>query len=123
MKPLMFTLAILLAPASLPAQDSVIVIDPTVPFGQPGRKPGPPEDILREAVRAYNDTGTVRFAGDVVIPRGATLTGQFGLFVEINPEIDPVGPVPRLEQHALVDEAPEGCGSRANLISTEEEGE
>jgi hypothetical protein len=104
MKPLMFTLAILLAPASLPAQDSVIVIDPTVPFDDQGQEPGPPADIVRDAIRAYNDSGTVRFAGDVVIPKGTTLTGRFALFrgtLRVHGALD--GPVTLLDGDLIIE--------------------
>ncbi|NNG17255.1 MAG: polymer-forming cytoskeletal protein [Gemmatimonadales bacterium] len=104
MKPLMFTLAILLATASLHAQDSVIVIDPTKPFGDGGLESGPPEEIVREAVRAYNHSGTVRFAGDVVIPSGRTLTGHFALFrgtLRVRGAID--GPVALIDGDLIVE--------------------
>jgi len=104
MKPLMLSLAILLAPAALAAQDSVIVIDPTVPFGEPGRKSGPPQAIIEEAVAAYNDTATIRFAGDVVVPHGTTLSGQFGLFrgtLRVHGTID--GPVTALNGDLIIE--------------------
>ena len=104
MKPLMLALAILWAPAALAAQDSVIVIDPTVPFGEPGRQSGPPQAVLEEAVAAYNDSATIRFAGDVVVPHGTVLRGRFGLFrgtMRVHGTID--GPVTVLNGDLIVE--------------------
>jgi hypothetical protein len=104
MKPLMFTLAILLATPSLHAQDSVIVIDPTKPFGDEGRDSGPPAGIVQEAVRAYNDSGTVRFAGDVVVPSGRTLAGHFALFrgtLRVRGAID--GPIALIDGDLIIE--------------------
>ncbi|HET8650111.1 MAG TPA: BamA/TamA family outer membrane protein [Gemmatimonadales bacterium] len=70
----------LLVPATLSAQDSVIVIDPSAPFADSALTGGPPIEVVRRAVAAYNDSATTRIAGDLAVPTGAAMPGPLAVY-------------------------------------------
>ncbi|MGB7212919.1 MAG: hypothetical protein WBC97_09835 [Gemmatimonadales bacterium] len=66
--------------ASIPAtrvtaQDSVIVINPDAPVDQASERPGLPPGLVQRLLAFYNDGATTRLEGEVVLPRGARMTG------------------------------------------------
>ena len=62
----------------LAAQDSIIVINPDVPSED--TLEGLPPGIVAELIATWNDSGTVRLPGDLVLPPGATLQGSVAVF-------------------------------------------
>lgn len=65
-----------LAPATrAAAQDSVIVINPDAPVDQAAERPGFPPGMVQRLLAFYNDSATTRLEGEVVLPRGARMTG------------------------------------------------
>ncbi len=73
-------LAVMLLPAALPAQDSVIVIDPNAPPAPPQMETTLPDSLLRLAVARFNDTTAVRFHQSLAVPAGARLVSPVALF-------------------------------------------
>jgi cytoskeletal protein CcmA (bactofilin family) len=74
--PLLFLL--LFCTASLGAQDSVIVINPDAPADSAAF--GLPPAVLTELLDTWNDSGTVRLPGGLVVPAGASLGGSIAAF-------------------------------------------
>jgi Omp85 superfamily domain len=72
-------LLLLAVPAALPAQDSVIVIDPDAPAVDGLERVGPPPDVVAQLIDFYNDSTTTRVQGDVVFPAGSTFRGRLAL--------------------------------------------
>jgi hypothetical protein len=70
---------LLLIPAAVSAQDSIIVINPDAPAGDSAAH-GLDSTIVAELIAAWNDSATVRLAGGVAIPGGATLSGTIAAF-------------------------------------------
>lgn len=74
------TIGWLVLAASIPAtraaaQDSVIVINPDAPVDQVSERPGFPPGLVQRLLAFYNDSGTTRLEGALVLPRGARMTG------------------------------------------------
>lgn len=59
-------------------QDSVIVIDPDVPGDDSAQ--GLPPAVQAELLEVWNDSGTVRLPGGLLLPRGATLNGTIASY-------------------------------------------
>jgi hypothetical protein len=72
-------LALLAAAPALWAQDSVIVINPDAPVEDSAAQ-GLPPAVLTELIQTWNDSGTVRLPGDLLLPAGATLAGTIAAF-------------------------------------------
>lgn len=70
--------ALLLMAAPAAAQDSVIVINPDAPAED--SLFGLPPEVLSELLDSWNDSGTVRLPGGLVVPRGASLRGPIASF-------------------------------------------
>jgi hypothetical protein len=75
----LLALSLLLLPAALAAQDSVVVINPDE-AGQDSAALGLPPAILNELLSTWNDSGTVRLPGGLTLPAGATLSGRVAAF-------------------------------------------
>lgn len=74
-------LLLLALPRLLRAQDSVIVIDPDQPPGDPAVvRPGPAPGVVAELLASYNDSSTTRMQGDVSFPAGSEFAGRLALF-------------------------------------------
>lgn len=71
--------SLLVLPAALPAQDSVIVISPDVPSVDSGNT-GLAAAVLSELLMAYNDSATVRLPSGFSLPSGARLSGPVATF-------------------------------------------
>ena len=69
----------LLLPVPALAQDSVIVINPDA-SGVDSASLGIPPAILTELIQTWNDSGTVRLPGGLVVPGGASLGGSIAAF-------------------------------------------
>jgi hypothetical protein len=78
-RPLAGLLLLLALPAALPAQDSVIVIDPDAPAADSLERVGPPPEVVAELIEFYNDSSTTRVQGDVTFPPGSRFVGRLGL--------------------------------------------
>jgi hypothetical protein len=72
-------LLLLAVPAALPAQDSVIVIDPDAPAIDGLERVGPPPEVVAQLIDFYNDSTTTRVQGDVAIPTGSRFIGRLAL--------------------------------------------
>jgi hypothetical protein len=70
---------LLLIPAAVTAQDSVIVINPDAP-AEDSASLGLPSAVVAELLATWNDSTTVRLPGSVTIPGGATLSGTIATF-------------------------------------------
>ena len=79
MRRLAALLWLLVVPAHLAAQDSVIVIDPDAPPAEGLERVGPPPEVVTELIEFYNDTNTTRVQGDVAFPAGSKFTGRLAL--------------------------------------------
>ncbi len=75
----LLALSLLLLPASMVAQDSVVVINPDE-SGQDSAALGLPPAILNELLTTWNDSGTVRLPGGLTLPAGAALSGRVAAF-------------------------------------------
>jgi hypothetical protein len=74
-------LVLLVLPGLLPAQDSVIVIDPDLAAGDSAIvRGGPSRAVVSEVIAFYNDSATTRLQGDVRIPAEAEFDGRLALF-------------------------------------------
>ncbi len=74
-------LLLLALPPLLRAQDSIIVIDPTLPPGDSAVvRAGPAPDVVAQLLAFYNDSSTTRMQGDVSFPAGSEFTGRLALF-------------------------------------------
>ncbi len=80
-QPSVLCLVFLCAPLpALGAQDSVIVINPDAPASESLGAPGLPAEVLNEALTTYNDSGTIRIPGGLVLPPGARLEGRVAVY-------------------------------------------
>lgn len=87
--PFLVLLLVLLA-RTVAAQDSIIVINPDAPAGDSAALGLPPE-VLAELLAAWNDSGTVRLPGGLVLPSGARLGGPIAVLrgtLRVGGEID-----------------------------------
>ena len=66
-------------PGRLWAQDSLVIIRPSVESDTTVAGVLPPE-ILRQVVQIYNDSATIRFGGSFALPRGARLEGRVAVY-------------------------------------------
>lgn len=70
-----------LGPRLMAAQDSVIVIDPDAPAPPDSLTQfGPPPEVLRSALKLFNDSSTTRLVGDLTLPAASLWQGSFGLY-------------------------------------------
>jgi Omp85 superfamily domain len=70
---------LLLLPALLRAQDSVIVIDPDAPPTDTLLRGGPPSGVVAALIRMFNDSGATRVEGDVDLPAGSEFDGRLAV--------------------------------------------
>jgi hypothetical protein len=74
-------LVLLVLPALLRAQDSVIVIDPDLGPGDSAVvRGGPSQAVVSELIAFYNDSSTTRLQGDVRIPAESEFAGRLAVF-------------------------------------------
>jgi surface antigen Omp85-like protein len=64
----------LLMPATVAAQDSIVVIDPNAPASDSSAS-GLPAEVLQELIQVYNDSLTLRLPNGLTLPAGARLGG------------------------------------------------
>jgi hypothetical protein len=76
---LLVTGLLLVLASPLWAQDSVIVIDPNAPPSDSVVRGGPPPEVIAELIAFYNDTGTTRVQGDLILPAGSHFEGQLAV--------------------------------------------
>jgi Omp85 superfamily domain len=72
-------LLLLALPPVLPAQDSVIVIDPDAPVAGGVERVLPPPEVVAELIEFYNDSTTTRVEGDITLPFGSRFIGPLAL--------------------------------------------
>jgi hypothetical protein len=74
-------LVLLVLPALLREQDSVIVIDPDLGPGDSAVvRGGPSQAVVSELIAFYNDSSTTRLQGDVRIPAESEFAGRLAVF-------------------------------------------
>lgn len=79
MRRFLWAALLLLLPALLRAQDSVIVIDPDAPPTDTLLRAGPPPGVVSELIRMFNDSGTTRVEGDLSLPPGSEFDGRLAM--------------------------------------------
>ncbi len=79
MRRFLWATLLLLLPAVVRAQDSVIVIDPDAPPSDTLLRGGPPPAVLAELIGTFNDSGTTRVEGDLSLPTGSVFEGRLAV--------------------------------------------